>query len=481
MKVKNLFFTSLFCICAVLSTVGASWGAMIYSNEPVLLFSDPERGFKAEEVTLPKGGIKYLAIQEDDNERWYKVKIGGKSGWLFGGAVMVEIDTRNEENDKVSSTFETLQEACEAMLDNELESDWIRRPDVKYKGNKHNNPADIITFASKNTLVQLLKNKDKTLIHLFRAKTPEACEKFLGFAAVGMTEDELKDEIGEPTLYYGNNLEYFAGGSEANFIFIMKDGKVEEAAYSNYFGNGIELPERVYELQRMLLEPGAKWAKRDIMCTGEKVNVRAAPSLKAKVLTQIPADAGIWWTETKDRGEKYPWYEVEIRESGKPSKKGWVYGEFLSIDEDSKAVGFDEVFEVNMRYKFDVSQEEYIKRYGKPSDKKVFEDSGNGVDSDWKWKGLEVSFRDGGYKGNFTVTDPKIDLCGIRIGDPVSALEELMRAFKESEGEGKWEMEESSSLEEGDNEFQNSSYQRVFITIKKGKLSSFGWYNGAAD
>ncbi len=69
MKVKNLFFTSLFCICAVLSTVGASWGAMIYSNEPVLLFSDPERGFKAEEVTLPKGGIKYLAIQEDDNER----------------------------------------------------------------------------------------------------------------------------------------------------------------------------------------------------------------------------------------------------------------------------------------------------------------------------------------------------------------------------------------------------------------------------
>ncbi len=470
MKFKNLFLMSLFSIFVFLASSGVSSGASedaadpptISSSGPVLLFGKPERGSKAEEVEL-EDGEKILEVKTVKGERWYRVKTGGKSGWVFSHAVCKYEDINYEEatEEMVDHLFSFSKEFYKNIAS---EKGWLRRPDLS--GESDGRKLDIYTFAAEDALLQIClfpegEEPDEAAPIRFIAVSPEASEKFLGLPVVGMTEEQIEEELAMPISRYGDRSFYRLGRS-SGFMFYFDGGKVSKVVFSDYYqGEDCSFPKRTYELDRLLNKPHDNWPKGNISCKGQNVNIRSTPSLKGKPVGKVSEGDLMLWTKKEDRGEKYPWYEVEVQESGKPNKKGWVYGEFIKEDSE-KPQTFMEVFISKYKYECEISKEEMIKRHGKPIRKTIAKFGEDEKAELLEWKGLENTLT------GCRVTGPEFDIGGFRVGDPVESLAELFKALTD---EG-WNDSDISSLEEGENSFCGN-YPNIIITIEEGKVKSF--------
>lgn len=471
MKLKTAVVLSFLLALTPISPARAgSLTAFPLDEAPVPLFERPKRGTKAIEVRLSREGTELTDERRIGDDRWYAATVGGRTGWLFGGAVYVLGPADEADEEKLDPLFERYTNAVAEMAEGKGPDDnWIRRPNVRYEGDADNYPATIVTLASREAVIQTM-NGDDRILHLYLAvNTPTAAEHFLGFPAVGMTEEHILDKLGPETERRGNTLIWSLGGGESNFSFTIAEGKVALAEYSLLPGNGVVLPDRVFELQRFRDVPPANWPRVG-WSKGNGVRIRAMPSTQAKIVEQLKeTETGLVWHQRMDRGEAYPWYFVTIG-SGPQASKGWIYGQFITPQEDRNNAYWSYFWD-STQHGLWGGMDDVKKRLGKPR-----------KPNEWteEWPGLTLRYQeldDQGikerYLASIKIADPEIDIGDIRVGDPVESLDELVSALLDNHWSGEKE------LQEGENSFLDpEGLNSITLKIEKGALASFTWdYN----
>ncbi len=440
---------------------------------PVLLFERPERGAKGAEVTLPEDGTALTDERRTGDDRWYAATVGGKKGWLFGGALYVSGPASEEDTEKTGALYTRYTGAAEALFEGMgPDENWVRRPNVRYEGDEDNSPGTIVTWASREAVIQSMSTDSNVLQLHFAANTPAAAEHFLGFPAVGMTEEQLVRRLSPETGRRGKTLIWSMGGGEVTFEFTVEDGKVTQVEYNAFPGNGAILPERAFELRRFRDAPGDGWP-RPGWSKGTHVRVRALPSTQAKVVEQLKEEeTGFVWRAQRDRGEAHPWYSVELT-SGGNVRKGWIYGQFVTRQEEPEDNTYWAYFRDRAQHDLWENMDAVTKPLGKPRQPDAWTR---------EWPGLRLQyqeFEDGEtrerYLAAVAVSDPKIDIGGIRVGDPAESLTELVQALLRNGWDG------AKELKEGENVFNDSEGLNSFtLVIEEDRLASFEWHYNAS-
>ncbi len=484
MKIKNIVLKLFLCILTVFLAAGVSDALTAVSKFPVLLFSKPERGGKAEEIGYIDGETEILEVKYVNGERWYKAEVNGKVGWLFSGTVSVARGEGDPEPD-MDAAVELQDEFLELYKKSGYDTDegWLRRPDVLSEAETEaEKPAkfEIYTYASEDALLQLFSSEqyEAPVPVCLIVSSASAADKFLGFPAVGMTEPKLKEKLGEPGTYEDNYISYGVS-TNSGFTFYLKGGLVYKAVY--YFDPPESMggfPERAYELRRLLNAQGEDWP---IYFNFKEINAKLyyMPSWKASSIGTVDYYYPVFRKESDalsvaDRGEEYPWYLVQAV-NGEEIDCCWLYGGLIDkvlyydVFGDDTADFFNFFMSRMLRY-FTGSPEVLEKFFGEP-----YKKGNRKGEWEWKWQGFSVAARKEDDElvdvDVFEVTGAQVDIGGFRIGDPVSALDELVRAL---EKRGYTFEDGGTALKEGMNVISfDEGASKMTIVIKDGKLKSF--------
>ncbi len=492
MSFHKRFFILIACICAIFPFAHISEAASVSSSSPTLLFSAPRRGSKATELgNLINQEWKVLEVKYNNNESWYKVTINDKTGWLFGGAVYdtrmnLYDDENQEESDKYFEAVEGLEDklfdSCK-KISKGIDSDknWLRRPDVTlldYMEGEKPDDADpgefnISTYAASDALLQLFTSEkldfDALPISVIVSSRKES-ERFIGFPAIGMTEEQLMKKMSLLGNRDGERISYKVNAM-AFFDFYIKNGLVYKVTYSSNpitQVSGAPMPERAYELRRMLDKPSESWPiilsmKNDGAKLYKEASFKAETAGNASDYYMIIRYQDYNGKEV-DRGEKYPWHSVKAINDDRVNDC-WVNGKQLDKDfyfsDSDEPVDYYMAF-VNRLVKYFMAPPAALEKVflGEPESKSKDE---------WKWPGITVKMAEssGGIAADgFIVTGNQVDIGGFRVGDPVSALDELLRGLKKRGS--------SVNISEGENVISlENGLSEITIVIKDGRIKSF--------
>lgn len=444
---------------------------------PVLLFERPERGAKASEVELSQDGTELTDERRTGDDRWYEATVRGKKGWLFGGELYVVGPADEADEEKLDPLLQHHVQATDDLFEGTgPDGSWTPRPNVRYEGNEDNDPGTIMTWASREAVIQSISTKSNAMQLYLAVNSAAAAERFLGFPALGMTETQLIERLGPETGRRGSVLIWGIAGGEASFEFTTRDGAVVLAEYSFYPGNGVLLPERAFDLRRFRNAPLRNWP-RSGWTKGTNVRLRETPSLNAKVAAQIEdEETPLTCLDSRDRGEAYPWYRTEYHPTSGKSAQGWIYGQFLTpYTPDGVPVYLDSFFDA-VEYDLGANLEARIKSLGlgKPKNPDAWQEVRPGLVLTY------AELQDGNnterYRAEATISDPRWDFGGVRVGDAADSLEELIEALLAAEWEGE------KKLKDGENTIQHpEGFTSLILTLKDGALTSLTWETRAAD
>ncbi|HCL79201.1 MAG TPA: hypothetical protein DIC53_04450 [Synergistaceae bacterium] len=405
-------------LAVLLLSAPASWGTTLSAYplwETVLLFEQPGRDAEFLEVKAKEEEISLSERAYAQGAFWYRIAHEGRDAWIFQDDLYI---LAGGESALVSTALETADGAFENLFDGMgPDGSWIRRGNALYEGDENNGPGVVMTWASKDAVIQTMSTEHAVLPLYFALRTAEASDAFLGFPAVGMTEDEIANRFGAATAYLGGALVYDPedGGGHRDLRFTLSDGAVTLVESSVFPGNGVELPERIYELRRFRSE--ANEYPRAALCAEHDVPLRPEPSRASTILTTIQRDASLWVVTAVDRGEPHLWYEVETADR----RRGYVYGEHVALDDSPR----DPVRRCTDFLRRGGAAG-IAARLGEP-EAPPKEENGRTVH---QWPGLTV-WADGQTGGaddivRFMLRQPVCDFCGVRPGDGVYVLDELL-------------------------------------------------------
>lgn len=441
-------------------------------ESPAFLLERPERGAPGREVSLPRE-LEIIDSTRSDGAYWYQVTTQGVTGWLFQDALFVQTGG-SDENEQVAKLTKALMTAREDLFEGAgPDGSWVRRPDVSVPGDEDNSGGMVMTWASNDTVIQTMSTERGVDELYFAANTAQAAQKFLGLAVVGLSENDLRAKLGEETSRAESTLRYEQAGGHVFFEFQMEQGVVTEVRYTFWPGNGMEFPERVSELRRFRCSPGLEWPQLAWL-GGTKIRVRKAPSVQAEVIASLSRedtdDGSIVWFETRDRGEAWPWVRVEFKTPSGTYAQGWMYGQYLKYFQGEKDYGG--YFLDTMAYEFGNKIDVLKKSLGPPKRTDEWEE---------EWPELRLGYQvlhsedvEERYLARVKVSDPRWNLAGIRIGDSMESLQELVDCLCI----GEWQCDRE--LKDGENHL-SGGFRGVILIFENGVLSSLETIDNAAD
>ena len=186
-KILLLLFLIILPFSACAQPVPPSKGRWALPLETSLpLYQAPDAKADSEYVELSEEWLKVpKAVRDEDNNLWYKVKIGKESGWLAQNGILLKMGPK-------SRTASELYEAYSKKM-----------------------------------------KKAKKAPDLFTTEDPDECREFLGFNAIGMNENSIQKRLGTPTARYTDYIEtqyttfyYEFPSKNITFDVHMLDGKV---------------------------------------------------------------------------------------------------------------------------------------------------------------------------------------------------------------------------------------------------------------
>lgn len=474
---RNVFVALVFLLSSAFASNSEALTAFPLHEMPVLLFERPERGAKFSEVELPQDGAELTDERRTGDDRWYEATIQGKKGWLFGGGLYVVGPAGEADEEKLDALLQRHSRATDDLFEGAGPGEsWIRRPNVAYEGDENNEPGTIVTWASREAVVQSIGTKANALQLYLSVNTAAAAERFLGFPALGMTEAQLVEKLGPETGRRGSVLIWGIGGGEAGFEFTIRDGAVVLAEYSFHPGNGVDLPDRTFELRRFRNAPLQSWP-RSGWTKGTNVRLRETPSLNAKVAAQIKdEETHLTCLDVLDRGEAHPWYRVGYRPASGKAVQGWVYGQFFTPYTPDRAPTYFDSFYDAVEYDLGENLDVRIESLGlgKPKKPDAWQEIRSGLTLTY------AELQDGNsterYRSEAKISDPRWDFGGIRVGDAADSLEELIEALLADGWEGE------RKLKDGENTIQHpEGFTSLILTLKDGALTSLTWETRAVD
>lgn len=418
MNTRNILALGL---AILLLPAQASWGQSLSAYplwETVLLFEQPNREAETREAKAEEGEISLSERAYAQGAFWYRTTSEGQDAWIFQDDLYVlagcESVPASAALEKADAAFEELFEGMGP------DRSWIRRADVFYEGDEYNDPGVVMTWASKDAVIQTMSMEHAVLPLYFALRTAEASEVFLGFPAVGMTEDEIANRVGGATAYSGSTLVYDPenSGGHRDLRFTLSDGAVTLVESIADQGNGVELPERIYELRRFRGETGEY--PREALCMERDVRLLSKPSRTSTVLAVLQENTPLWVFAALDRGEPHLWYEAETADG----TKGYVSGEHVALDESLR----DPVRRcTNFLLRGGAAGvAARLGESGTPSREEngrtIYEMSGLTV-----WADGQAGTADDIVR--FMLRQPVRDFCGVQPGDGVHVLDELLETM----------------------------------------------------
>ncbi len=246
---KKFIYLAVFALL-LLSAGGASAEIKqtAFAEEPVLMYAKPAEDAKSWEVSLPEKGANVpSAIRDKEGALWYKVKVGGKEGWIKSEGVYLKMGAKSKT---ASNILKSYAKARDKFFTGKGPGDeWQKQDDVDFGSDV------IMSWISPDTLIQTINGEKSVKDIFFVSHSAKDCKNFLGFPAVGMTETELRKKMGTPTARGSDKLYYELSDKDAVLTFTLVDYKdVAAAELSVKPPKGEEWPEEVLSIRENLTE-----------------------------------------------------------------------------------------------------------------------------------------------------------------------------------------------------------------------------------
>ena len=198
-------------------------------EEELTLYAKPDKEAKSWEVSLPDSGVAVpSAIRDKEDMLWYKVKVDGRTGWLYQEGVRLRMGPKS----KVAANLYKRYAAARLKIADKTPRGWTREESVQGRD------AEVDTWTSKGAVFQISGEGKSAEDLYFKANTASACKTFLGFEAVGMSKDELRSKVGTPTVRETPSgepeisiLSYELPDHDLTLAFTLRDQVVESAEF----------------------------------------------------------------------------------------------------------------------------------------------------------------------------------------------------------------------------------------------------------
>ena len=198
-------------------------------EEELTLYAKPDKEAKSWEVSLPDSGVVVpSAIRDKEDMLWYKVKVDGRTGWLYQEGVRLRMGPKS----KVAANLYKRYAAARLKIADKTPKGWTQEESVQAGG------VDVETWTSKGAVFQISGEGKWAKDLYFKANTASACKTFLGFEAVGMSKDELRSKVGTPTVRETPSgepeisiLSYELPDHDLTLAFTLRDQVVESAEF----------------------------------------------------------------------------------------------------------------------------------------------------------------------------------------------------------------------------------------------------------
>lgn len=160
-------------------------------EDPVTLYAKPDKGAKSWEASLPESGVSVpSAIRDKQDMLWYKVKVDGKTGWLFQEGIRLKMGPKSKSAVNIYKRYV----AARRKIAGKAPKNWTQQESTPVEG------AEVETWSTSGAVLQTLGEGSKAEDVYFKTNSAEACKTFLGFEAIGMSKDELRTKVGTPTV-----------------------------------------------------------------------------------------------------------------------------------------------------------------------------------------------------------------------------------------------------------------------------------------
>ncbi len=187
----------LFALCVflfLLTLGGAAWAEQraFALTDPVTLYSKMDMNSKSWEVSIPDGGVVVPSASRDKQDRlWYKVTVGGHTGWLFNEGIRLRMGPKSKFADGVYKRCANVRaSALKGKAKGWSEGDET----IEVAG------GEVATWTGDGALFQIFEKGSKTEDIYFKATGSRASKEFLGFDAIGMSWPDLRKKVGTPTV-----------------------------------------------------------------------------------------------------------------------------------------------------------------------------------------------------------------------------------------------------------------------------------------
>ena len=198
-------------------------------EETLTLYAKPDKEAKSWEVSLPDSGVAVpSAIRDKEDMLWYKVKVDGRTGWLYQEGVRLRMGPKS----KVAANLYKRYAAARLKIVDKTPKGWTQEESVQAGG------IEVDTWTSKGAVFQISGEGKRAKDLYFKANTASACKVFLGFEAVGMSKDELRSKVGTPTVRETPSgepeisiLSYELPDHDLTLVFTLRDQVVESAEF----------------------------------------------------------------------------------------------------------------------------------------------------------------------------------------------------------------------------------------------------------
>jgi len=226
---RKIWMVAAVVLSAMVTALGAEAAEQraFALEETLTLYAKPDKEAKSWEVSLPDSGVAVpSAIRDKEDMLWYKVKVDGRTGWLYQEGVRLRMGPKS----KVAANLYKRYAAARLKIADKTPKGWTQEESVQAGG------VDVETWTSKGAVFQISGEGKRAKDLYFKANTASTCKVFLGFEAVGMSKDELRNKVGTPTVRETPSgepeisiLSYELPDHDLTLAFTLRDQVVESA------------------------------------------------------------------------------------------------------------------------------------------------------------------------------------------------------------------------------------------------------------
>ena len=115
-------------------------------EETLTLYAKPDKEAKSWEVSLPESGVAVpSAIRDKEDMLWYKVKVDGRTGWLYQEGVRLRMGPKS----KVAANLYKRYAAARLEIADKMPRGWTQEESVQA------GDTDVETWTSKGAVFQI--------------------------------------------------------------------------------------------------------------------------------------------------------------------------------------------------------------------------------------------------------------------------------------------------------------------------------------